>query len=39
MQRQVVRIIDGRAAHALRDDITGKARQINEAGGTTIVAE
>ena len=36
---RVVRIIDGRAAHALRDDITGKAQQITKSGGTTIVAE
>jgi acetylglutamate kinase len=36
---KVVRIIDGRAAHALRDDITGKPRQIIKSGGTTIVSE
>ena len=36
---KVVRIIDGRAVHALRDDITGKARQIIESGGTTIVSQ
>jgi acetylglutamate kinase len=36
---QVVRIIDGRIAHALRDDITGKAGQIIKSGGTTIVSE
>jgi len=36
---KVVRIMDGRAAHALRDDITGKARQIIKSGGTTIVSE
>ena len=36
---QIVRIIDGRVAHALRDDITGKARQIIKSGGTTIVSE
>ena len=36
---KVVRIIDGRAAHALRDSITGKARQIIKSGGTTIVSE
>jgi acetylglutamate kinase len=35
---KVVRIINGRAAHALRDDISGKARQT-KSGGTTIVAE
>jgi len=36
---KVVRIINGRTAHALRDDITGKARQMSKSGGTTIVAE
>jgi len=36
---KVVRIIDGRVAHALRDDITGQARQIVKSGGTTIVSE
>jgi acetylglutamate kinase len=36
---KLVRIIDGRAAHALRDDITAKARQIVKSGGTTIVSE
>jgi acetylglutamate kinase len=36
---KVVRIINGRTAHALRDDITGKARQMTKSGGTTIVAE
>jgi acetylglutamate kinase len=36
---KVVRIIDGRVAHALRDDITGKAQQIIKSGGTTIVSE
>jgi len=36
---KVVRIIDGRAVHALRDDITGKSRQIMKSGGTTIVSE
>jgi acetylglutamate kinase len=35
---KVVRIIDGRARHALRNDIAGRARQ-NKSGGTTIVAE
>jgi acetylglutamate kinase len=35
---KVVRIINGRAAHALRDDISAKARQT-KSGGTTIVAE
>jgi acetylglutamate kinase len=35
---KVVRIINGRAAHALRNDISGKARQT-KSGGTTIVAE
>lgn len=35
---KVVRIIDGRAAHALRDDIAAKARGT-KSGGTTIVAE
>ncbi|MCJ7669162.1 MAG: acetylglutamate kinase [Dehalococcoidia bacterium] len=33
-----VRIIDGRAAHALRDDIAGRARQT-KSRGTTIVSE
>ncbi len=36
---KVVRIIDGRATHALRDDVTGKARRIVKSGGTTIVSE
>jgi len=36
---KVVRIIDGRVAHALRIDITGRARQIVKSGGTTIVSE
>jgi len=36
---KVVRIMDGRAVHALRDDITGKARQIIKSGGTAIVSE
>jgi acetylglutamate kinase len=36
---KVARIMDGRTAHALRDDITGKARQIIKSGGTTIVSE
>jgi acetylglutamate kinase len=35
---KVVHIIDGRARHALRNDIAGRARQ-NRSGGTTIVAE
>jgi acetylglutamate kinase len=35
---KVVRIIDGRAAHALRDEIAGQTRQI-KSGGTTIVSE
>jgi acetylglutamate kinase len=35
---KVVRIIDGRAAHALRDDISKQARQ-SKSGGTTIVSE
>jgi acetylglutamate kinase len=35
---KVVRIIDGRASHALLRDITGQARQT-KSGGTTIVAE
>jgi acetylglutamate kinase len=35
---KVVRIIDGRAAHALRDDVSRRARQI-KSGGTTIVSE
>ncbi len=35
---KVVRIINGRVAHALRNDISGKARQT-KSGGTTIVAE
>jgi acetylglutamate kinase len=36
---KVVRIINGKIAGALRDDITAKARQINKSGGTTIVSE
>ena len=36
---KVVRIINGRTAHALRDDISRKARQMTKSGGTTIVAE
>jgi acetylglutamate kinase len=36
---RVVRIIDGRVAHVLRDDIAGQARQIVKSGGTTIVSE
>ncbi len=35
---QVVRIIDGKTSHALRDDITGQARQT-KSRGTTIVPE
>ncbi|OGN97681.1 MAG: acetylglutamate kinase [Chloroflexi bacterium RBG_13_51_36] len=35
---KVVRIINGKVAGALRDDITAKARQT-ESGGTTIVSE
>jgi acetylglutamate kinase len=35
---KVVRIIDGRAAHALRDDVSKQARQT-KSGGTTIVSE
>jgi len=35
---QVVRIIDGRTAHALRDEIAEQARQA-KSGGTTIVPE
>ena len=35
---KAVRIIDGRAAHTLRDDVSRQARQ-NKSGGTTIVAE
>jgi acetylglutamate kinase len=35
---KVVRIIDGRAAHALRDDVSRRARQ-SKSGGTTIVSE
>jgi acetylglutamate kinase len=35
---KVVRIVDGRAAHALRDDVSKRARQ-SKAGGTTIVSE
>jgi acetylglutamate kinase len=36
---KVVRIIDGRVAHALRVNINGQARQITKSGGTTIVSE
>jgi acetylglutamate kinase len=36
---KVVRIIDGRASHALLQDIAGKARQTKSRGGTTIVPE
>ena len=35
---KVVRIIDGRAAHALRDDVSRQARK-SKSGGTTIVSE
>jgi acetylglutamate kinase len=35
---RVVRIIDGRAAHALRDDVSRRARK-SKSGGTTIVSE
>jgi acetylglutamate kinase len=35
---KVVRIIDGRASHALLQDITGKVRQA-KSRGTTIVSE
>lgn len=35
---KVVRIIDGRASHALLDDIAGQA-QKTKSGGTKIVAE
>jgi acetylglutamate kinase len=35
---KVVRIIDGRAAHTLRDDVSRRARQ-SKSGGTTIVSE
>jgi acetylglutamate kinase len=35
---KVVRIIDGRAGHALRNDIVGRARRT-KSGGTTIVSE
>jgi acetylglutamate kinase len=35
---KVVRIIDGRAAHALRDDVSRRARK-SKSGGTTIVSE
>ncbi len=35
---KVVRIINGRAAHTLRDDLSGQARQT-KVGGTTIVSE
>jgi acetylglutamate kinase len=35
---KVVRIIDGRTAHALLQDIAGKARQV-KSRGTTIVSE
>jgi acetylglutamate kinase len=36
---RVVRIINGKAAGALRDDVTAKARRITKSGGTTIVSE
>jgi acetylglutamate kinase len=35
---KIVRIIDGRAAHALRDDVSRQARK-SRSGGTTIVPE
>jgi acetylglutamate kinase len=35
---KVVRIMDGRAAHALRDDVSRRSRQ-SKSGGTTIVSE
>jgi acetylglutamate kinase len=35
---KVVRIMDGRVTHALRDDIAGHIRQV-KSGGTTIVSE
>jgi acetylglutamate kinase len=35
---KVVRIIDGRAPHALRDDVSRQARK-SRSGGTTIVSE
>jgi acetylglutamate kinase len=35
---KVVRIIDGRAAHTLRNDVSRQARQ-SKSGGTTIVSE
>jgi len=35
---KVVRIMDGRVAHALRDDIAGHVQKI-KSGGTTIVSE
>lgn len=35
---KVVRIVDGRAGHALRNDIVGRARKT-KSGGTTIVSE
>lgn len=35
---KVVRIIDGRASHALRDEVSKRARQ-SKSGGTTIVSE
>jgi acetylglutamate kinase len=35
---KVVRVIDGRASHALRDDIAGRAGQT-KSRGTTIVSE
>ena len=35
---KVVRIMDGRVGHALRDDVAGQARQT-KSGGTTIVSE
>jgi hypothetical protein len=35
---KVVRIMDGRVTHALRDDIAGHIQQV-KSGGTTIVSE
>jgi hypothetical protein len=35
---KVVRIMDGRVAHALRDDIARHVQKI-KSGGTTIVSE
>lgn len=36
---KVVRIIDGRASHALLQEVTANARQVVKRGGTTIVSE